>query len=424
MARRTAALPFILVTIIIDVLGIGLLIPVLPELVTELSGGDLSTGSGYYGWFIAVYAAMQFLFAPVLGGLSDRYGRRPVLLLSLLGCGLDYLVMAVAPNLWILFIGRIISGITGANITVANAYIADVSAPQDRAKNFGMLGAAFGVGFILGPALGGLLAGIDIRAPFYAAAALSLLNWLYGAFVLPESIKPENRRKFSWRRANPIGSLTALRRNPFVGGLAFVYVCIGLAQNSLHSIWVLYTTYRFEWTPFLNGLSLTFVGILSAVVQGWLVRLIVPKIGERRAILIGLSSATIAFLLYGLTPVGWLMYFVMAIGGLGGLTGPSAQALISKAVPADAQGEVQGALASLMSLTGVAAPLASTMLFSYFTGDSAPTDLPGAPLFMAAVLSGISLWACVRLFRRVPPPVATALPDGAVDDSYADNSGY
>ncbi len=402
MARRNAALPFILVTIIIDVLGIGLLIPVLPELVTELSGGDLSTGSSYYGWFIAVYAAMQFLFAPVLGGLSDRFGRRPVLLISLLGCGLDYLVMALAPNLWILFIGRVISGITGANLTAANAYIADVSPPHERAKNFGMVGAAFGVGFIVGPALGGLLAGIDIRAPFYAAAVLSLLNWLYGAFVLPESLKPENRRPFSWRRANPIGSLASLNRVPLVAGLAFVYVCIGLAQNSLHSIWVLYTTYRFEWTPFLNGLSLTFVGILSAVVQGWLVRIVVPRIGERRAILFGLTTATVSFLFYGLSTQGWMMYVVMAVGGLGGLTGPSAQALISRSVSADAQGEVQGALASLMSLTGVAAPLAATMLFSYFTGESAPIDLPGAPLFMASALAAASLWACVRLFRRIP----------------------
>lgn len=408
MARRKAALPFILVTIIIDVLGIGLLIPVLPELVTELAGGDLSQGSAYYGWFIAVYAAMQFLFAPVLGGLSDRFGRRPVLLISLLGGGLDYLVMAVAPNLTILFIGRVISGITGANITAANAYIADVSAPHERAKNFGLLGAAFGIGFILGPAIGGLLAGIDLRAPFYAAAFMSLLNWLYGAFVLPESLKPESRRAYSWRRANPLGSLAALRKNALVGGLAFVYVCVGLAQNSVHSVWVLYTTYRFEWTPFLNGLSLTFVGILSAVVQGWLVRLVVPRLGERKAVLLGLATSTLAFALYGFTTAGWMMYVVMAIGGLGGLAGPAAQALISRAVRSDEQGEVQGALASLMSLTGVVAPLASTMLFAHFTGPAAPVDLPGAPLFMAAALAAVSLWVCWRLFKRVAEEAAPA----------------
>ncbi|MFA5552557.1 MAG: TCR/Tet family MFS transporter [Trueperaceae bacterium] len=417
MARRNAALPFILITIVIDVLGIGLLIPVLPELVTELAGGDLSRGSSYYGWFIAVYAAMQFLFAPVLGGLSDRYGRRPVLLISLLGGGLDYLVMALAPNLTILFIGRVVSGITGANITAANAYIADVSAPHERAKNFGLLGAAFGVGFIIGPALGGLLAGIDLRAPFYAAAFMSLVNWLYGAFVLPESLKVENRRRYSWRRANPLGSLAALRKNALVGGLAFVYVCVGLAQNAVHSVWVLYTTYRYEWTPFLNGLSLTFVGILSAVVQGWLVRLVVGRVGERRAILIGLATATVAFALYGFSTAGWMMYAVMVIGGLGGLSGPAAQALISKAVRADEQGEVQGALASLLSLTGVAGPLASTMLFAHFTGPNAPVVLPGAPLFMAAALGAVSLWVCWRLFRRVPEtglPVAPApVPDAA-----------
>ncbi|NLG09569.1 MAG: TCR/Tet family MFS transporter [Deinococcales bacterium] len=402
MARRNAALPFILVTLIIDVLGIGLLIPVLPELVTELAGGDLSSGSAYYGWFIAVYAAMQFLFAPVLGGLSDRFGRRPVLLVSLLGAGLDYLVMALAPNLWILFIGRIVSGITGANITAANAYIADVSAPEERAKNFGLVGAAFGVGFILGPALGGLLAGISLRAPFYAAAAMALLNWLYGAFVLPESLAPENRRPFSWRRANPLGSLAALRKSALVGGLAFVYVCIGLAQNALNSVWVLYTGYRFGWTPFMNGLSLTLLGVVAAFVQGFLVRLIVPKVGERNAVLIGLASATVSFFLYGFSTAGWMMFAVMVIGGLGGLSGPSAQALISRAVAANEQGEVQGALASVMSLTGVVAPVVATMLFARFTGPAAPIDLPGAPLYMAAALAFVSLLVCWRLFKRVP----------------------
>lgn len=402
MARRNAALPFILVTLIIDVLGIGLLIPVLPELVTELAGGDLSSGSAYYGWFIAVYAAMQFLFAPVLGGLSDRFGRRPVLLVSLLGVGLDYLVMALAPNLWILFIGRIVSGITGANITAANAYIADVSAPEERAKNFGLVGAAFGVGFILGPALGGLLAGISLRAPFYAAAAMALLNWLYGAFVLPESLAPENRRPFSWRRANPLGSLAALRKSALVGGLAFVYVCIGLAQNALNSVWVLYTGYRFGWTPFMNGLSLTLLGVVAAFVQGFLVRLIVPKVGERNAVLIGLASATVSFFLYGFSTAGWMMFAVMVIGGLGGLSGPSAQALISRAVAANEQGEVQGALASVMSLTGVVAPVVATMLFARFTGPAAPIDLPGAPLYMAAALAFVSLLVCWRLFKRVP----------------------
>lgn len=411
MARKRAALPFILVTIIIDVLGIGLLIPVLPELVTQLAGGDLSSGSAYYGWFIAVYAAMQFLFAPVLGGLSDRYGRRPVLLLSLLGSGLDYLVMAVAPNLTILFIGRVISGITGANITAANAYIVDVSPPRERAKNFGLVGAAFGVGFILGPALGGLLAGISLRAPFYAAAAMALINWLYGFFILPESLKMENRRPFSLRRANPLGSLKALRKTELVAGLAFVYVAVGLAHNSMNSVWVLYTSYRFGWTPFLNGVSLTVVGVISALVQGVLVRVLVPRIGERRAILTGLTSATVAFFLYGLTTEGWMMFAIMVVGGLSGLAGPAAQALISREVSASEQGEVQGALASLLSLTGVVAPIAATLLFAHYTRPSAPLDLPGAPFFMAGALSVVSMWVTVRLFGRVPPAPDWEPPD-------------
>ncbi len=340
----------------------------------------------------------------MLGGLSDRFGRRPVLLVSLLGGGLDYLVMALAPNLWILFVGRVISGITGANITAANAYIADVSAPHERAKNFGLVGAAFGVGFILGPALGGLLAGISLRAPFYAAAGIALLNWLYGAFILPESLAPANRRPFSWRRANPLGSLAALRRSQLVAGLAFVYVCVGLAQNALNSVWVLYTGYRFGWTPFMNGLSLTLLGVLAAVVQGFLVRLIVPKIGERNAVLVGLASSCVGFFLYGFSTVGWMMFAVMVIGSLGGLAGPAAQALISRAVAADEQGEVQGALASVMSLTGVVAPVAATSLFAYFTSPAAPVPLPGAPLFMAAALATVALWVCWRLFKRVPEP--------------------
>lgn len=407
MARRTAALPFILVTIFVDVLGIGLLIPVLPELVTELAGGSLSAGSSYYGWFIAVYAAMQFMFAPVLGGLSDRFGRRPVLLLSLLGTGLDYIIMALAPNLMILFVGRVISGITGANITAANAYIADVSPPKERAKNFGLMGAAFGVGFIFGPALGGLLAGLSLRAPFYAAAAISLLNWLYGYFILPESLQAENRRAFSWRRANPVGSLKALRQSRIIAGLAFVYVCIGLAQNALHSVWVLYTSYRFSWTPFMNGISMTVVGILSALVQGWFVRVMVARVGERSAVLIGVASSTVAFVLYGLSTEGWMMFAVMSIGSLGGLTGPAAQALISRAVSASEQGEVQGALASLMSLTGVIAPIGATALFARFTGPAAPVELPGIPLLAAGALSLIALVVAVRLFRRTPESDAT-----------------
>lgn len=404
MARRSAGLTFIMITLAIDVLGIGLLVPVLPELVTQLSGNDVSRGSAYYGWFIAVYAGMQFLFAPVLGGLSDRYGRRKVLLISLFGAGIDYLLMALAPTLALLFVGRVIAGITGANITAAQAYIADVSAPQDRAKNFGLVGAVFGIGFILGPALGGALAGIDLRAPFFAAAALALLNWSYGFFVLPESLAPENRRPFDWRRANPLGSLRSLARNPLVLGLAVVFVCFGLAHNALTSTWVLYTTYRFGWTAFVNGLSLGLVGLLSALVQGVLVRLLVPRIGEQRAIVVGLASISVALFAYGSVPHGWMMYLVMLVGSLGGLAGPTSQALVSKAVAASEQGETQGALASLMSLTGVVGPLVATGLFATFTASDARVLVPGAPMFFGGVLSLAALAAALRVFRRPRRP--------------------
>lgn len=405
MTKRSAGLTFIMITLAIDVLGIGLLVPVLPELVTSLSGGDLSRGSAYYGWFIAVYAGMQFLFAPILGGLSDRYGRRNVLLISLFGAGVDYLLMALAPTLALLFVGRVISGITGANITAAHAYIADVSAPEDRAKNFGLVGAVFGVGFILGPAVGGVLAGIDLRAPFFAAAGLALLNWLYGYFVLPESLAQEHRRPFAWRRANPIGSLRGLARNPFVLGLAVVFVCFGLAHNALTSTWVLYTTYRFGWTAVVNGLSLALVGLLSALVQGVLVRALVPRIGERRAILVGLSAITVGLFAYGSVTEGWMMYLVMLVAALGGLAGPTSQALVSQSVGADEQGEVQGALSSLMSLTGVAGPLVGTGLFGYFTSSAAPVPIPGAALYFGGVLSLVALVVALRLFRRPRAPV-------------------
>ena len=400
--RHSAAMPFILVTVLIDVLGIGLLIPVLPELVTELAGGDLSTGSAYYGWFIAVYAAMQFVFAPVLGGLADRYGRRPVLLLSLLGSGIDYLVMAVAPNLAILFIGRVVAGITGANVTAANAYIADVSPPSERAKNFGLIGATFGVGFIVGPALGGVLAGFGLRAPFYAAALLALVNWLYGYFVLPESLEDANRRPVSWRRANPLGSLKSVGRYLLVRDLAFAYVCLGLAQNAMVATWVLFTTYRFGWTPFVNGLTLALGGALSALVQGVLVRSLVPRLGERRAILVGIASSAVAYAVYGASPVGWVMFVGIVVGSFGSLAGPAAQSLISRTVAPNEQGEVQGALASLLSLTGVVGPLVGTMLFARLTRADAPYELAGAPFYLGAVLLAVAAAVAARAFARHP----------------------
>src|SRR5690554_249809 len=314
MQRRQAAIPFILITILIDVLGIGLIVPILPELIIEMTGGLTSTGSSVYGIFIAVYAAMQFLFAPILGGLSDRFGRRPVLLLSLLGAGLDYLLMALAPTLWVLFLGRVIAGITGANLTVANAYIADVTEPADRAKNFGLIGAVFGIGFIVGPAMGGFLGSFDLRLPFFAAAALALVNWLYGWFILPESLKPEHRQKFSVGHLNPLRAFAVLARYPVVLGLAFTLVCTYLAQNILQSVWVLFTGFQFNWGPLQNGFSLTLLGVLTAIVQGGLIRVLLPRLGEQRAIVVGMLISTVTMLSYGLLTQEWMLYATMTVG--------------------------------------------------------------------------------------------------------------
>lgn len=402
MNRRQAAIPFILITILIDVLGIGLIVPILPDLIVEMSGGEVSQGSSVYGIFIAVYAAMQFLFAPILGGLSDRFGRRPVLLVSLLGAGLDYLLMAVAPNLWVLFLGRVIAGITGANLTVANAYIADVTKPEDRARNFGLIGAVFGIGFIIGPALGGFLGNFDLRLPFFAAAGIALLNWLYGWFILPESLSAENRQSFSAGHLNPLRAFAVLGRYPVVLGLTFTLVCTYLAQNILQSVWVLFTGYRFDWGPLQNGFSLTLLGLLTAVVQGGLIRVLLPKLGERRAIVTGMAISTVSMTLYAVVSQEWMIYTAMVIGSLAGIAGPAIQGLVSRNVSPREQGTVQGALASVASLTGVIGPLLGTQLFAYFTAPGSENPLPGAPFILAAVLSFIGLLAALRAFRTRP----------------------
>ncbi len=402
MQKRQAALPFILVTVLIDMLGIGLVIPVLPKLVTTMYGGNISEGSTVFGWFVASYALMQFVFSPVLGNLSDAYGRRPVILLSLLGAGLDYLLMAMAPSLGWLFVGRVISGITGANIAAANAYVADVSPPEDRARNFGMIGACFGVGFIIGPALGGLLGGFGLRVPFIAAAILTLCNWLYGCFVLPESHAKERRRPFDWSRANPLSSLGALGRYPIVLGLAAVITLERLAHDALPSTWVLYTTYRFNWTELDNGLSLALVGVMYAVVSGGLTGVIVKKLGERRSLITGLMIGSTTFLMYGLASRGWMLYLIIVIGSAGGIAVPALQSLISKATPATEQGAVQGALSSIQSMAAIIGPLMATGLFGYFTSASAPVKLPGAAFIVSSMLVAIGAALAMRNLRLNP----------------------
>ena len=406
MARgqaRRAAMVFILITVFIDVLGIGIIIPILPELIKEFAGGSTALAGRWFGVLASSYALAQFLFAPLLGSLSDRVGRRPVILISLFGLGVDYVIMGFAPTLGWLFAGRLLAGLMGASITTAHAYIADVSKPEDRARNFGLVGAAFGCGFIFGPALGGLLGGIDLRLPFFVAAGLALVNWLYGFFVLPESLPPEKRDAFSWRKANPVGSLFVLGSYPLVAGLTAAFVFVVLAQRGLETVWVLYTGHKFGWDEQANGLSLALVGVMATIVQGGLVQPIVGRLGERRAILGGLVIAVITYLGYGLATAGWMLLVFIVFGSLGGVAGPAIQSLVAGAVPSRDQGKVQAGIQSLMSLTSIAAPLIFTAgLFSHFTSPDAPFELPGAPFLLGAVMYALAFLSLLRLFRRMP----------------------
>lgn len=394
---------FIFITLVLDVLGIGLIIPVAPRLVEQLLGGGEADAAPYVGYLGATYAAMQFLFAPALGVLSDRVGRRPVILVSLLGSGLDYFALALSPTLAWLFVTRAINGLTGANITAASAYIADVTPPEKRAAGFGMIGAAFGLGFILGPLLGGYLGQtLGIRAPFYAAGALTLINWLYGVFVLPESLPQDRRAPFRVARANPVGALGTLMKYPMVLGLAVSMFLLNIAQFGLHATWVLYTAHRYGWGPEAVGASLAAVGICAAVVQGGLARKLVPMMGERRSVLFGLLLAIGAYLGYGFATHGWMIYVVIAVTSIGAISQPATQALITQTVHGDEQGTVQGAITSLQSLAGIIGPVIGGTVFAFFISKKAPVYLPGASFLVGAVLSAASLVVAYLSMRRVP----------------------
>lgn len=381
-----AALGFIFITVLVDVIGFGIIIPVMPSLIRELIQGDISAASSYGGWLMFAYAIMQFLCAPILGNLSDKYGRRPVLLFSLLGFGIDYIFLALAPTIGWLFIGRIIAGITGASFTTASAYIADISEPDKRAQNFGMIGAAFGLGFIIGPLIGGLLGQFGSRVPFIAAAVLTLLNWLYGYFVLPESLAKENRRPFSWKRANPLGSLIQLKKYPAVAGLIISLTLVYIGAHAVQSTWSFYNIGKFNWDEKMVGYSLAFVGFMIALVQGGLIRIVIPKIGQEKSLYIGLLLYSIGMVLFAFATEGWMMFAFCTIYCLGGIAGPAIQGIISSHVPSNEQGELQGALTSLMSATSIVGPLLMTNLFSFFTRPTAPVYFPGAPFLMGAVL--------------------------------------
>ena len=388
---RKAAIGFIFVTLLIDVMGWGLIIPVMPDLISQLKQIPVNEASPYGAWLLSAYAVTQFVFAPVIGNLSDKYGRRPVLLTSLLGFGIDYLFLALAPTYGWLFVGRIIAGITGASFTTASAYIADISTAETRAKNFGMIGAAFGLGFVIGPALGGLLAGWGVRAPFYAAAVLCLLNALYGYFVLPESLSLENRRHFHWKRANPFGSLQLLKRYPAIGGLALSFFLIYLAAQAIQGNWSFYTMYRFQWSEKLVGLSLAAVGLLVGLVQAGLIRIVNPRLGNEKSIYLGLALYTLGLVLFAFATQGWMMFAFLVPYCLGGLAGPALQAVLAGHVPSNEQGELQGALTSLMSLTTIIGPPVMNNLFFYFTKKEAPVYFPGVSFLLAAVFMLFSL---------------------------------
>jgi DHA1 family tetracycline resistance protein-like MFS transporter len=409
-AARPAALVFIFITVLIDVLAFGLIIPVLPHLIEGFAGGDTVTAAQWVGVFGTVFAAIQFVSAPVQGALSDRYGRRPVILLSCLGLGLDFVFMALANSLPWLLVGRMISAVTSASFTTANAYIADVTPPEKRAQSFGMIGAAFGLGFIVGPALGGWLGGVDLRAPFWAAAVLALVNFAYGLIVLPESLPPERRTPtLVWRQANPLAAFARLRRHPQVLGLAGVVLLINFAHYVYPSVFVLFADVRYGWGPQAVGGVLALVGVMSVLVQAVLVRRAVARLGERRTLLFALGAGALGTVGYAFAPTGAWFIAMIPVTALWGMATPATQALITRRVGADEQGRVQGALSSLVSLAGILAPAVFTGVFAYFIDERASTHAPGAPFALAGACLAVAWW----LARRHAPRTDAPRPDAA-----------
>ena len=400
---RSAALGFIFATALMDVISLGIIIPVLPNLIKQMAGGSTAEALHYVLIFSTTWALMQFFASPIVGSLSDRFGRRPVLLISIFGLGCDYIIMAMAPNLAWLFVGRLISGITSASFSTAGAYIADITPPEKRAQNVGLIGAAFGVGFVLGPSLGGFLGGVNPRLPFWVAGGLALVNWLYGLFVLPESLPRERRAAFSWRKANPVGSLMLLAAHPGLLGLAGVFFLYMLGHQALQQIFVLYTDYRFHWGIRDVGLFLGATGAASIVVQMTLVKPVVKAVGERGAMLIGLGCGALGFLVYALAPTGLLFWCGLPVFALMGLVQPSSQALMSRRAPANEQGRLQGATSGIMSITGLIGPSLFTSVFAWAITGGAGLGQPGLGILLAAVLVLLALGLAVR-FARPPAP--------------------
>jgi len=397
--KQPSSLLFVLITLFLDVMGIGLSNPILPKLINQIVG-DISTAAYYFGAITTTYALMLFVFSPVQGALSDQFGRKPVLLLSLFGTGLSYLGLAVAPSLPWLFAAQILNGLTGASFAVAAAYVADISRAKNRAQNFGLIGTTLALGWVIGPALGGLLSIWGLRFPFLIAAVVTFLNLIYGLLVVPESHKLEHRRTFSWRAANPINSLGLLRQSATIFGLAAVIFCADLALQCFISTWVLFTTYKFQWGAFEAGLSLALLGLMTAVVQGGIIRPVVARFGERRTIVAGLSFSLLGYLLFTLPTQGWMMYGVIVLNGFDYAVKPISQSLLSGLVSARQQGAIQGALSSQTALATIVGPLVATNLFGYFISASAPYRLPEIPFILGALLFLLALWLAVTTFSK------------------------
>lgn len=413
-AKRQAAIIFIFITVLIDVLAFGVIIPVLPHLVQQFVGGDKSQAAYWVGAFSTAFALVQFFCAPIQGALSDRFGRRPVILMSCFGLGIDFIFMALAPNLAWLFVGRLISAATSASFTTANAYIADVTTAENRAKSFGMIGAAFGLGFIVGPLIGGVLGGIDQRLPFWFSAGLALLNFAYGLFVLPESLPKERRSaRFDWAHAKPMGSVHLLRNYPQIWGLVAVVFLANFAHYVYPSTFVLFADVSFGWKETQAGYVLSAVGVLSVIVNVILIGKLVKRFGERRALLLGLSCGVVGFLIYGLAGTGWVFLAGLPISALWAIAAPSTQALITQQVGPEVQGRIQGALSSLVSLAGIVAPALFAGSFGYFIGPNAPVHLPGIAFLIASALLACAVVVAWR-YARIPEAPATTVADPAL----------
>lgn len=403
MSNRTS-LMVLFGTMVIYVFGIGVMLPVIPLLVKELSGDAVGKAATLYGALLSLYALMQFLFGPAFGALSDRFGRRPIMLISLAGLGIDYILLAVAPNLWVVAIARIIGGIMGASVATATAYIADITPPEKRAANFGLIGAAFGVGFIAGPLIGGVLGEFGSRVPFYAAAGVSAIAFLFAFFLLPESLDHAHRRPFRLAEANPIGAFMVVLRYKAVLALLSLFVIAQLAERMLEANWVLYTGYRFGWTAAQVGISLALVGVLVVITQGGLVRVVVPKIGERITIKMGFTVAALCMVGIAFASQPWMIYVIIVPYVLGwGLTAPAVQSLITRQVPPNEQGILQGAISSAQTVTGIIGPPVAGSVFGYFIGPVAPIHLPGAAFLLGAVLFVVGLAVAWKGVRAAAP---------------------